>query len=69
MFMPRRALNGRHPTTEIYKRGEDCTRRRMEAEEAMTGEEMALTYYGHPITAVYSFKYPGRVLSALDDDL
>ena len=40
----------------------------MEAEESSTGAETSLTTYGHPLMTVSSFKYMGRVLSALDDD-
>ena len=32
------------------------------------GEAMALTAYIHPLETVLSFKYLGRILSALDDD-
>ena len=38
------------------------------SDEAKAGAVMALTAYGHPLTAVSSFKYLGRVLLAPDND-
>ena len=68
MFVPWRALNSRHPTTEICRKGEDHKLHWLEAEEARAGSETSLTAYGQTLTAVSSIKYMGRVLSALDDD-
>ena len=57
IFLSCRALNVRHPTTEICRRGEEHKHRQLEAEEVRAGDETALTAYGHPLTVVPSFKY------------
>ena len=62
MFVPRQALTGRYPTTEIYRNGEECKYFHMASEEARSGSEMILTAYGQPLVAVSSFKYLGRIL-------
>ena len=68
MFVPRWDLNDRHPTNEIFRRGEERKHCHLVAEKSMAGSEMALTAYGKPLTEVYSFKYLGRILPALDKD-
>ena len=68
MLVPQKALNGYHPTKDIYSRGEEHKRCLLVLEEARAGAKTTLTAYGHPLMSVFSFKYLGRVLSALEDD-
>ena len=66
--MPCQDLNGRHIITDICSRVEELKREWIDSGESRAGYEMDLTTYGHPLMAVSSFKYLGRVLSASDDD-
>ena len=68
MFLPWRDLNGRHPTAEIYRRGEEYKHIHLEAEEAMAGSGTSLNTYGKHLMTVLFFKYLGRVLSDSDDN-
>ena len=68
MFVPQKALNGRHIETAFCRWGMERKWRRMAEEEAWSGLERALTDYGVYLYQVTSFKYLGRVLASEDDD-
>ena len=67
MFVPQKALNGRHLTTALYRQGMERNWSRLAEEEEQEGTERALTSYGVYLSQVTSFKYLGRVLAAEDD--
>ena len=68
MFVPWRALNGRHKSTEMCRGGADKKRRRLEEAEVRDSAEMAFEVYGKQIQSVPRFKYLGRFLMEGDDD-
>ena len=49
MFVPWRALNGRHKSTEMYRGGAYKKRRRLAEVEVRDSSEMALEVYGEQI--------------------
>ena len=68
MFVPWRALNGRHKSTEMCRSGADRKRRRLAEAEVRDSTEMAFEVYGQQIQSIPRFKYLGRVLTEGDDD-
>ena len=68
MFVPWRALNGRHKITMMCKRGAERKRRRLAEAEIRKSTEMAFEVYGQQIQSVPRFTYLGRVMTAGDDD-
>ena len=68
MLIPRRALNGRHPTTAQCASRAERKRRRLEEADTRESSERAFEAYGEPIKNILSFRYPGRVLTAENDD-
>ena len=67
MLVPRRALNGWHPTTAQCARGEERKRRRLAEAETRDNLERAFEAYREPIKNVLEFQYLGRVLTAGND--
>ena len=63
MLVPWRALNGRHPATPQYARGEEQKKRRLAEAETQESSERAFEAYGEPIHNVLAFRYLGRVLT------
>ena len=53
---------------DICRKGGDQKCLRMEEEEASVGIDTALTIYGKPLMAVYSFQYLGRIILASEYD-
>ena len=68
MFVPWRALNGRHKSTMMCKRGTERKRRRLAEAEIRESTEMAFEVYGQQIQSVPWFTYLGRLMTAGDDD-
>ena len=68
MLVPRRDLNGLHPTTAQCARGADQKRRRLAEAETRESSERAFEAYGEPIKNVSELRYLGRVLTAGKDD-
>ena len=68
MFVPWRALNGRHKSTMMCKSGAEQKRRRLAEAEIRESTEMAFEVYGKQIKSVPRFTYLGRVMTAGDDD-
>ena len=68
MLVPRQDLNGRHPITAQFARGVKRKRRWLADAKTRESLEWALEAYGKPIKNVSTFRYPGRVLTAGDDD-
>ena len=68
MLVPRRDLNGRHPTTDQCSRGAERNRRRLAEAETKESSERAFEAYREPIKNVSTFIYLGRVLTAVDDE-
>ena len=68
MFVPWRALNGRHKSTEMCRSGADSKRRRLAEAEVRDSTEMAFEVFGQQIQSVPRFKYLGRVLTEGDDN-
>ena len=68
MFVPWRALNGRHKSTEMCRSGAERKRRRLAETEIRDSTEMAFEVYGQQIQSVPRFTYLGRVLTEGDDD-
>ena len=52
IMVPRRSLNGRHPTTEQCERGSERKRRRLAEAETRESSERAFNAYGEPIKNV-----------------
>ena len=65
MFVLRKSLNGWHLATAFFQRGEESKWHRLAEEEARVGTELEITIYGIPLSPVTSFKYLGRVISAV----
>ena len=60
MFVPCKALNGNHPSTEMYTRGRERKFKHLEVEETQLGTETAVFQeYVLPIYMVSYFKYLG----------
>ena len=68
MFVPWRALNGCHKSTEMCRSGAERKQRRLAEAEIRDSTDMAFEVYGHQIQSVPRFKYLGRVLTEGDDD-
>ena len=68
MFVPWRALNGRHKSTEMCRSGANKKRRRLAEAEVRYSTEMDFEVYGKQIQSVPRFKYLGRILTEGDDD-
>ena len=68
MFVPWRALNVRHKSTDMCRSGADRKRRRLAETEVRYSTEKAFEVYGQQIQSVPRFKYLGRVLTEGDDD-
>ena len=68
MFVPWRALNGRHKSTMMCKSGAERKRRRLAEAEIKDNTEIAFEVYGKQIQSVPRFTYLGRVITAGDDD-
>ena len=68
MLVPWQSLNGSHNCTSQFNKGAERKRRRLAAEEERAETSRAFSAYGRTFEMVPSFKYPGRVLSAADDD-
>ena len=56
MFVPQKALNGRHLTTALFRQGMGRKWHHLAEEEAREGMEKALTAYRVPLSQVTSFK-------------
>ena len=63
-----RALNGKHHDTAMCRSGAERKRRKMAETELRESTEMAFEAYGTPIETVTTFKYLGRVMTAVDDN-
>ena len=63
MFVPWRALNGRHKSTMMCKRGVEQKQRRLAEAEIREITEMAFKVYGQQIKSVPWFTYLGRVMT------
>ena len=68
MFVPWRALNGRHKNTEMCRSGAERKRWRMAEAEIRESTEMAFEVYGQQIQSVPWFTYLERVMTEGDDD-
>ena len=68
MLVPCMTLNGRHHATATSKKGAERKRRQMEDAELQDITERAFEAYGKPLETVWTFKYLGRVMTAVDDD-
>ena len=66
--LPRRSLNISHPVTDQCARGEEQKRWRLAEAELRESSERASEAYGEPLENVTTFRYLGRVLTAVDDD-
>ena len=67
MFVPKKALNGRHLETAFFRGGMEINWHRLAEEEEWAGMERSLTAYGAPLLKVTSLKYLGRVFAAEDN--
>ena len=63
MFVPWRALNGRHKSKELCRGGVDKKRRRLAEAEVRDSADMAFEVYGKQIQTVPRFKYLGSILT------
>ena len=68
MQVPQRALNGRHPGSAQCLKGAESKRRRLAETETRENSERAFEAYVAPIESVTEFKYPGRIMTATDND-
>ena len=68
ILVPWRALNGRHHTTAMFRKGVELKRRQMAEAELRYITERAFKDYGKPLETVTTFKYLGWVMTARDDD-
>ena len=68
MFVPWRALNGRHKSTETCRGGADKKRRLLAEAEVRESAEMAFEVYGEQLQTVPRFKYLGRILTEGDNN-
>ena len=68
MFVPWRALNGRHKSTEMCRSGAERKQRQLAEAEVRVSTEMVFEVYGQQLQSVPRFKYLGRVLTEGDDD-
>ena len=68
MFVPWRALNGRHKSTEMCSSGADRKRRRLAEAEVRDSTEMTFEVNGQQIQSVPRFKYLGWVMTEGGDD-
>ena len=68
MFVLYRALNGRHKSTMMCKRGAKSKRWRLEDAEKRENTEVAFEVYGQQIQSVPRFTYLVRVMTAGDEE-
>ena len=68
IFVPWRALNGRHKNTEMCRGGADQKRQRLAEAEVRDSVEMAFKVYREQLQTVPRFKYLGRILTEGDDN-
>ena len=52
----------------LFRRGEKWKILILAVEEVQAGEDIMSKAYGNPLIMLLYFKYPGRLLSALEDD-
>ena len=62
------ALNGKHHSTAMCRKGAERKRRQMAKTELRDSTERAFEAYVNPLETVTKFKYLGRVMTAGDDD-
>ena len=67
MFIPREALNGQHPTTEMCAKGSKNKYRQQVEEEMHVDAAAAFQAYRRNLVAVNSFKYLGFLTTSIDD--
>ena len=68
MLVPRRDLNGRHPTTAQCARVDERKRRRIVNAETRESSERAFDAYGEPLENVTTFRYLGCILKTGDNE-
>ena len=68
MLVPWQALNRRHPATAQRLKGSERKRQRMAEEEMQERADRTFQAYNIPLEMVTSFKYLGRVLTAVGKD-
>ena len=68
MFVPWRALKGRHKSTEICRSWADKKRQRLAEAEVRDSAEMAFEVYGEQWQTVSRFKNLERILTEGDGD-
>ena len=68
MLVPRRALNGRHPSIAQCARGVEQKIQRLVEADMRESSERAFEAYGEPIKIFSAFQYLGRLLTEGDDD-
>ena len=68
IFVPWKALNGKHRRTSQYKRGAERQLRLLPAEEEREVTARAFSAYGRPLEMVTSFRYKERVILVADND-
>ena len=68
MFVPQKALNGRHLETVFCRRGMESNWCCLAEEEAREGTEREINASGVPLSQVTSFKYLGLFHAAEDND-
>ena len=57
ILVPRRALNGRHPSTAQCARGAERKRRQLAEADPGESSERVFEAYGEPLENVMAFKY------------
>ena len=68
MLIPWKDLNGRHVTTVHCAKGAEKKIRRLAAGDMRESVARAFQAYGRPLKMVASFKYLGRIMTALDEN-
>ena len=68
MLVPRQTLNGRHPAMAQCARGAEWKSWQLAEGETRESSERTFEAYGEPIQNVSTFRYLGRVLTAVYND-
>ena len=68
IMVPWWSLNGLHKCTAQCKKGVERKQQRLATEEERAATSREFGAYGRTLEMVPSFKYLGRVISAVDDD-
>ena len=68
LFLPRVYLNNKNPDIALCAKGDKCKKYRLSTEEACSRADTDFRSYGRSLVHVASFKYPGHLHTAMENN-